>query len=83
MNEVDSSRKTVEDMLFYYLFGLIRSGVQDPKQVIATEVASMINLTEEQLDYIKINTQDISVVDFLIPKEKKKARGRPPPAVFI
>lgn len=58
MNEVDSSRKAVEDMMFYYLFGLIRNGEQDPKQVIATEVAKMINLTEEQLDYVKINTEE-------------------------
>lgn len=58
MNEVESCRKTVEDMMFYYLFGLLRSGEQDPKQVIATEVAKMINLTEEQLDYIKINTEE-------------------------
>ena len=27
---------------------------------------------KDKFDYIKINTQDISVVDFLIPKEKKK-----------
>jgi hypothetical protein len=58
MKEVDSSRKAVENMMFYYLFGLIRSGEQDPKQVIATEVAKMVNLTEEQLDYIKINTEE-------------------------
>jgi hypothetical protein len=58
MNEVDSSKKAVEDMMFYYLFGLIRNGVQDPKQVIATEIAEMINLTEEQLDYVKVNTAE-------------------------
>ena len=58
MNEVESCRKAVENMMFYYLFGLLRNGIEDPKQVIATEVANMINLTEEQLDYIKINTEE-------------------------
>jgi uncharacterized protein YeeX (DUF496 family) len=54
-NIISSSQKAVEDMLFYYYYSLVRSKCPDPKQVIATELPKMINLTEDQMNYIKIN----------------------------
>ena len=38
----------------------------------ATDYIVDLYKEKDKFDYIKINTQDISVVDFLIPKEKKK-----------
>lgn len=45
----------VQHMLFYYLTALIDSGVKDPKQHIATEIGKMIDLSEEQVSYVKTN----------------------------
>lgn len=55
----DGSTKTlnaVVDMLFYHYYALIKQGVEDPKQVIATELPKLIGLSEEQIQYVKINT---------------------------
>lgn len=38
----------------------------------ATDYIVDLYKEKDKFDYIKINTQDVSVVDFLIPKEKKK-----------
>lgn len=45
----------IQNMLFYYLTALVDSGVEDPKQYIATEIGKMIDLSEEQVMYIKGN----------------------------
>ena len=41
-------------MMYYYLSALIGS-VEDPKQYIATELGKMIDLSEEQIQYVKLN----------------------------
>ena len=58
---MDDSRLTgakegVQTMLFYYLLAL-QGNVKDPKQVIATELGHMIDLSEEQIQYVigKVN----------------------------
>lgn len=60
---MDDSRLTgakegVQTMLFYYLLAL-QGNVKDPKQVIATELGHMIDLSEEQIQYVQshISTQ--------------------------
>ena len=53
---VSSSKKAVEDMLFYYYYSLVKTNCSDPKKVIATEIPQMIKLTEDQMNYIKINS---------------------------
>jgi hypothetical protein len=55
----DGSTRTlnaVVDMLFYHYYSLIKQGVEDPKQIIATELPELIGLSEEQIQYVKINT---------------------------
>ena len=47
----------VQNMLFYYLTALIDNGVKDPKQHIATEIGKMIDLSEEQVTYVKANVR--------------------------
>ena len=54
---MDDSRLTgakegVQTMLFYYLLAL-QGNVKDPKQVIATELGHMIDLSEEQIQYVQ------------------------------
>lgn len=50
------SKSAVVDMLFYHYYALIKAGETDPKQIIATELPELINLSEEQIQYVKINT---------------------------
>lgn len=45
----------IQNMLFYYLTALVDNGIDDPKQYIATEIGKMINLSEEQVMYVKGN----------------------------
>ena len=54
---MDDSRLTgakegVQTMLFYYLLAL-QGNVKDPKQVIATELGHMIDLSEERIQYVQ------------------------------
>lgn len=49
------ARAGIQNMLFYYLTALVDNGVQDPKQYIATEIGKMIDLSEEQVMYVKGN----------------------------
>lgn len=51
-----SAKNGVQTMLFYYLTSLIECGVKDPKQRIATEIGSMIDLSEEQYAYVMAHT---------------------------
>lgn len=52
----DNNKNAVVDMLFYYIHSLIKQGVEDPLQVISTEIPEMIHASMEQIEYIKINT---------------------------
>ena len=52
---MNTNKKVLEDMLFYYLHSLIKEGEPDPLQKIATELPEMINCSKEQIDYVKMN----------------------------
>ena len=53
-NKISGAKNGLQTMLFYYLYSLI-GNVKDPKQYIATELGKMINLSEEQIQYVKLN----------------------------
>ena len=48
------AENSVQTMMFYYLSTLIGE-VEDPKQYMATKMGKMIDLSEEQIQYVKIN----------------------------
>lgn len=52
----DNNKNAVVDMLFYYIHSLIKQGVEDPLQIVSTEIPEMIHASMEQIEYIKINT---------------------------
>lgn len=52
---MNSIKTAVSDMLFYYLHSLIKQGVEDPLQVICTELPEMIHASTEQINYVKMN----------------------------
>jgi len=52
--KITGARKGVETMLYYYLSSLI-GVVEDPKQVVATELGPMIDLSEAQIQYVKMS----------------------------
>lgn len=54
-SKILGAKTGVQNMLFYYLTALINNGIKDPKQRIATEIGDMINLSEEQVAYVKGN----------------------------
>ena len=63
---MDNSKNAVIDMLFYYIHSLIKQGVEDPLQVVATEIPKMIHCSMEQMEYIKINVlQNNNLIDNL------------------
>lgn len=53
-NKTSGAKHGVQTMMFYYLSSLIGT-VEDPKQHIATELGKMIDLSEEQIQYVKMN----------------------------
>lgn len=53
-NKISGAKNGLQTMLFYYLYSLI-GNVKDPKQYIATELGKMIDLSEEQIQYVKLN----------------------------
>ena len=53
-NKMSGAKNGLQTMLFYYLYSLI-GNVEDPKQYIATEIGKMIDLSEEQIQYVKMN----------------------------
>ena len=69
----------VQNMLYYYLSSIIET-VEDPKQFIASEMGAMIDLSEEQIQYVKMNTSSnnkmlenlSSSIDLLVNIEKTK-----------
>lgn len=54
-NKEYGAKLAVQNMLFYYLSSLISNNVEDPKQVIASELGAMIDLSEEQIQYVKLS----------------------------
>ena len=62
----NSNKQAIVDMLFYYIYSLIKQGVEDPLQVVSTEFPEMIHVSMEQIEYIKMNTlQDNKLVENL------------------
>ena len=51
-NKMSGAKNGLQTMLFYYLYSLI-GNVEDPKQHIATEISKMIDLSEEQIQYVQ------------------------------
>ena len=59
------AKNSVQTMMFYYLSTLIGE-VEDPKQYMATEMSQMIDLSEEQIQYVKMNiSNDNKMLDNL------------------
>lgn len=62
----NSNKQAIVDMLFYYIYSLIKQGVEDPLQIVSTEFPEMIHASMEQIEYIKMNTlQDNKLVENL------------------
>ena len=53
-SKISGAKHGVQTMLYYYLSSLIGT-TPDPKQVIATELGAMIDLSEEQIQYVKMS----------------------------
>ena len=53
-NKISGAKNGLQTMLFYYLYSLI-GNVEDPKQYIITEMGKMIDLSEEQIQYVEMN----------------------------
>lgn len=53
---MNNNKQAIIDMLFYYIYSLIKQGVEDPLQVVSTELPEMIHASMEQIEYIKMNT---------------------------
>ena len=53
-SKISGAKHAVQTMMFYYFSSLIGT-VEDPKQYIATELGKMIDLSEEQIQYVKMN----------------------------
>lgn len=53
-NKAFGAKQAVQNMLFYYLSSLMEIS-DDPKQIIASEIGAMINLSEEQIEYVKLS----------------------------
>ena len=64
-NKEYGAKQAVQTMLFYYLSSLIGT-VEDPKQHIASELGAMINLSNEQIQYVKLSlaTEDKIISNF-------------------
>lgn len=56
-SKISGAKHGVQTMMFYYLSSLIGT-VKDPKQHIATELGKMIDLSEEQIQYVKMNVSN-------------------------
>ena len=64
-SKISGAKQGVQTMMFYYLSSLI-GNVEDPKQYMATELGKMINLSEEQVQYVKMNiANDNKMIDNL------------------
>lgn len=56
--KISGAKQAVQNMLYYYLIALQESNVKDPKKVIATEIGEMIDLSEEQVDYVNMSINE-------------------------
>lgn len=54
-HEVQGAEDAVRKMLLYYASALHNIGVEDVRQYIATKISSMIDLSEEQYQFILTN----------------------------
>lgn len=54
-NEVKGAEAAVRKMLLYYISSLQTVGVEDIRQYVATKMAEMIQLTDEQLAFVQAN----------------------------
>lgn len=63
-NKISGAKNALQTMLFYYLYSLI-DNVEDPKQYIATELGKMINLSEEQIQYVKLDVATNNLLENL------------------
>lgn len=79
MDNLKAPKSALQTMLIYYYQTLLKSGVKDPRQVIATELPKMINLSKEQSEYIyehiddnTLTTKEIidSLIAILLPHTK-------------
>lgn len=52
-NKITGAKNGVQTMLFYFLSSVIGK-VEDPKQYIASELGKMIDLSEEQIQYVQM-----------------------------
>ena len=52
-NRLDGARSNVKTMLYYYIVALMEAGDQDPKETIASQIADMIGLSEDQVAFVK------------------------------
>lgn len=65
-NEVKGAELAVKKMLLYYISALQTVGVDDVRQYIATKIGDMIQLSEEQCNFIKANfTKENKLVENL------------------
>lgn len=69
------AKQAVQNMLYYYLIALKDEKVQDPKRVIATELGEMIDLSEEQVDYVVASLNDGSRLTENLSKCVELLRG--------
>ncbi len=53
--EIKGSEAGVRKMLMYYISALKDAGIEDINQYIATKMAEMIQLSEEQLKFVLVN----------------------------
>ena len=63
-NKISGAKNALQTMLFYYLYSLI-DNVEDPKQYIATELGKMINLSEEHIQYVKLDVATKEILERL------------------
>lgn len=59
-DKVTSAKNAVGNMLIYYHQALVDTGCGDPKQVIATNLAQLIKLSDGQKEYIIDNSKTLS-----------------------
>lgn len=64
-DKVTSAKSAVSTMLVYYHQALVEAGCGDTKQVIATELANMIKLSDKQKEYVIDNSKGLSANDML------------------
>lgn len=81
MNDLKAPEKALQTMLIYYYQTIAKTGVDNPKKIMATNLASMINLSKEQSQFIVDNTENDnlnatetidSLIALLLPYTEKR-----------